>query len=348
MTASASRDPDGDVARQFFRLTEQAGDMPLPGAGNTWQRWMALAQVAAQDVCLIKLFEAHADALAILAELGRPKPPPGTRWAVWAAEPPDARVVLHADGGANGGAVLSGRKAWCSGAPLVTHALLTCWDAREQPCLAVLALDAPGIAADEGAWRSPAMTAARTADLVLDGTPARQLGASGAYLRRPGFWHGGAGIAACWLGAAVPFVLALRALVARRAEAHAAAHFGAADIALRGGWAMLRETAAWIDANPAADAVTVVQRARLAAEKAATDIMARAGRALGAGPLCRDAALAARFCDLPVFLRQSHAERDLAALGTGLAAPGQGSDAGWAPWLSVMPGLDPSCLGVAP
>ena len=82
---------------------------------------------------------------------------------------------------------------------------------------------APGIAIDESAWCSPAMTAARTADLVFDGTPVRRLGEPGTYLDRPGFWHGGAGIAACWLGAVVPFVLAPRALVARRAERHAAA-----------------------------------------------------------------------------------------------------------------------------
>ena len=39
------------------------------------------------------------------------------------------------------------------------------------------------------------------------------------------------------------------------------------------------------------------------------------GRALGAGPLCKDEHLARLFADLPVFLRQSHAERDLEALG---------------------------------
>ena len=38
-------------------------------------------------------------------------------------------------------------------------------------------------------------------------------------------------------------------------------------------------------------------------------------RALGAGPLCRDAHFARLAADLPVFLRQSHAERDQAVLG---------------------------------
>ncbi|QOT81909.1 acyl-CoA/acyl-ACP dehydrogenase [Cupriavidus basilensis] len=335
---------EAHVARLFRLLTEQAGarihgGIPLPGRGNTWQRWMLLAQVAARDVSLVKLFEAHTDALAILAELGASAPQAGSRWAVWAAEPPDARVALHVDEHAECGVSLSGRKAWCSGAPLVTHALLTCWNAQGQACLAILALDAPGIAIDESAWRSPAMVAARTADLVFDGTPVRSLGEPGAYLDRPGFWHGGAGIAACWLGAVVPFVLALRAQVARRADPHDAVQLGAADVALRGAWAMLREAAAWVDAHPAGDAVHVVRRARLAAETAATQVMAYASRALGAGPLCHDAALATRFCDMQVFLRQSHGERDLAALGTGLAgqAQGRGADQGWAPWLPLGP-----------
>lgn len=39
------------------------------------------------------------------------------------------------------------------------------------------------------------------------------------------------------------------------------------------------------------------------------------GRALGASPFCRNNHFARLSADLPVFMRQSHAERDLAALG---------------------------------
>jgi hypothetical protein len=59
-------------------------------------------------------------------------------------------------------------------------------------------------------------------------------------------------------------------------------------------------------------------RARLAVEAAATEVMHHAGRALGAAPLCRNQRFARAMADLPVFLRQSHAERDLAALGEAL------------------------------
>ncbi|RYF45730.1 MAG: acyl-CoA dehydrogenase, partial [Comamonadaceae bacterium] len=56
-------------------------------------------------------------------------------------------------------------------------------------------------------------------------------------------------------------------------------------------------------------------RLRAAAEQCATTVLDHAGRALGASPLCREPAFARLFADLPVFIRQSHAERDLAALG---------------------------------
>ena len=46
-------------------------------------------------------------------------------------------------------------------------------------------------------------------------------------------------------------------------------------------------------------------------EEGATTILTRVGRALGAGPLTRDAAHSRRVADLTVYLRQSHGERDL-------------------------------------
>jgi hypothetical protein len=99
--------------------------------------------------------------------------------------------------------------------------------------------------------------------------------------------------------------------------------------------AVLRETAAYIDTNPQANAQREALRARLAVEEAAGAVMAHATRALGAGPLCRDARFARALADLPIFVRQSHAERDLAALGELLVAP-VSADApapASAPWL---------------
>ena len=65
----------------------------------------------------------------------------------------------------------------------------------------------------------------------------------------------------------------------------------------------------------------VALRVRLTAELCAKVLLDEAGRALGAAAYCRDPHFARMAADLPVFVRQSHAERDFAALGERVAAP---------------------------
>ncbi|MCT8286943.1 hypothetical protein NYQ43_14855 [Xanthomonas translucens pv. translucens] len=108
-----------DLRRAALRVLERYPQLPLPGAGNTLDRWRILAEIAAADVCLAKVLEAHYDAQAILAELGAAAPPPGQLFAVWAAEAPDARLAYRNN--AERGEV-HGRKAWCSGAGMVDGA----------------------------------------------------------------------------------------------------------------------------------------------------------------------------------------------------------------------------------
>jgi hypothetical protein len=50
-------------------------------------------------------------------------------------------------------------------------------------------------------------------------------------------------------------------------------------------------------------------------EHAVDEAITRTGRALGPKPLAMDAEHAQRVADLTMYVRQSHAERDLAALG---------------------------------
>ena len=327
----------GDVLRALIRRGyDRLPFAPLPGHGQTLVRWRTLAAVAACDLGLVKLFEGHTDALAILAELHGPAPLLGSRWGVWAAEPPDARVKAsnrEARTDDAGQLYLSGTKAWCSGAGVVSHALVTVW-LDDEPVLAAVAMDHGSISIDTSKWQAIGMQATASADVTFDQTPATRVGAAHAYVRRPGFWHGGAGIAACWYGAATQIGRTLREASTQRVDAHRLAHLGAVDVALAGAAAVLRETAAHIDANPQADSQREVMRARLVVEEAATAVMCHATRTLGAGPLCRDARFARALADLPVFLRQSHAERDLAALGELTAKTKFDANAadGGAPW----------------
>lgn len=299
----------GGAARAVCR---QDPDLPLPGRGATRARWRALAAIAARDVCLVKVLEAHYDARAILVELGGALPAPDRLLAVWAAEPPDARLEFTQR--ADGTGTVSGRKAWCSGAALVDAALVTAHagDARVLVCVD---MRQPGVVPDGDDWHAVGMARVHSGSVRFDDAPAVRIGDAGAYLARPGFWHGGAGIAACWFGAATAIAETLRRHPGLEHQAHAAAHLGAIDTALHAAAALLRETADAIDAQPDAPHVEAVMRVRSLLERTATDVIDRVGRALGPGPLCADAAHAQRCADLATFIRQSHAERDWAAIG---------------------------------
>lgn len=307
-----------DIAQDLDQLIADGADrLPLPGSGRTLQRWRALAAVAERDLSLAKLFEGHTDALAILAELGATCGHGLGAWGTWCAEPPDARLQFS-DPDGHGCVRIDGRKAWCSGATHVSHAIVSGWNPAGAPCLAAVALDQPGLRISDDGWQATGMAATRSVDVHFEGARGQALGGPSAYVRRAGFWQGGAGIAACWWGGAVAIGRVALAHGARRrapADPHQSAHLGQIDIALRASAALLREAAAWIDAHPLANAQAVALRVRLAVERDASHVIWHAGRAVGAGTLCKDARFARAMADLPVFMRQSHAEKDLAALG---------------------------------
>lgn len=298
--------------------------LPLPGQGHTLQRWQTLARVAGCDLSLAKLYEGHTDALAILAECGASHRVGQGIWGVWAAEPPDARTRIIGREGEQ--VLLEGRKAWCSGALQIDNALVTAWDG-ETPQLVAIELSHPSQRIIADGWQAVGMATTTSVVLEFDRSPAFAVGTPGQYLSRPGFWQGGGGIAACWYGAAEALADYLREHCRRpRSDPHAEAHLGAVDAALCGARASLRECAAWIDEHPGGNAELPVRRTRAQVEHAVKQVIEHVGRALGATPYCHNSHFARLSADLPVFLRQSHAERDLAALGQQLA---QGPAGAW-------------------
>ncbi len=145
--------------------------------------------------------------------------------------------------------------------------------------------------------------------------PAIAVGKPGGYLARPGFWHGGAGIAACWYGAAAALAAPLQRSPRVAGDGQTAALLGQVDMALQATAALIRELAAWIDAMPSQPHQSDVIRVRSVVERSCTQVLDAVGRALGPAPMCLDAAHARRWSDLTVFIRQSHADRDWAELG---------------------------------
>ncbi|HEV7208140.1 MAG TPA: acyl-CoA dehydrogenase [Mycobacteriales bacterium] len=298
------------------RACDNALSWPIPGAGHTLGRWQALSALAEQDLVLGRLTEAHADAVAIAAELGAPGPESGQRWGVWAAEGPGMAVKAERT---TAGWHLRGTKPWCSGAHLLTHALVTAAtkDGRQ---LFTVNLTQPAVSPQTDGWTGPGMARADTQDVLFAGACAVPVGDVDAYLERPGFWLGGIGVAACWFGGALALSRPLTAAAGTRDDPHLRAHAGAVHVALRAAGALLREVAREVDAEPRGPHHARAQVVRAAVAAAVTDVLDRVGRALGPAPLARDARHAQLAADLTVYVRQHHAERDLAALGADLPA----------------------------
>jgi alkylation response protein AidB-like acyl-CoA dehydrogenase len=312
----------GGATAEAFSYAVQSGrlNLPLPGCGRTSERWAVLAELAEEDLCLGRLAEGHADALAILAELGYAPPPAGGRWGVWAAQPPGPGLEASQAGH---GWRLDGVKRYCSGAHSCTDALVTAATARGSCLFAVSTRDLSPV---PGSWPAVGMAASDTFDVRFVNIAATLIGEPGAYTARPGFAHGGAGVAACWYGGARGIGKTLLTAAAERdLGPHGLAHLGSVDTGLRTAKTVLETAARQIDADPGDRENAAWPRAlrvRAFIEATATEVMQRVGRALGAGPLSHDQAHARRVADLTVYLRQHHAERDLAELGTLVAASG--------------------------
>ena len=343
----SSNAPD-DAAASLRDLVRQGLDqLPLPSSGQTLERWRALAAVAEHDLSLAKLYEGHTDALAIFSELGGASGDHGDRrklmgclplgneivWGVWASEALGARVSFRrVTSAADNEVVLTGVKHWCSGAGTGSHALLTVWPVEGQRLkdgaqLAWLSLDQLGVQVVDDAWKAVGMYASASLQVQLTGARACLVGTPGQYLSRPGFWQGGAGVSACWYGGTTTLAKTLYRAVAYRPEKSQSpfllAAAGKVAVVMRAMGLTLQDAARWIDEHPQDDASEIALGARLAVAAGATHVLEEVAAALGATPFCTDAAFARAAVDLPVFIRQSHGDRDYAALGQQLLFKGE-------------------------
>lgn len=287
--------------------------LPRPGSGGTRQRWLALADLGREDLSVTRIAEGHVDAQAIVQELGRPDLlVPGQLLGVWAAEPAALRASP-----ASGGWRLHGTKRWCSGSRSLDGALVT---ATAEDGVRLFALDPQVASSEAGSWLPMGMAATVSDRLTFDGVdlPAdAALGEPGAYVDRPGFGHGGCGVAACWWGGALGVADGLTRAAAAGGADDVAAAIGrsVADLAAAGH--ALRAAAAAIDARPhdLDLSVRLAAEVRLVVERAARTVLDRTVAALGAAGLCQDPVHSGRVADLFVYLSQHHRLRAEASLG---------------------------------
>lgn len=303
---------------------ERLLSLPQPGSGRTVEHHATLVEIAAADLSLARLAEGHSDALVILGELAgdaarAAAETSGATYGVWAAEPPDA--VLEATR-VDGGFRLQGTKRYASGAHALGRALVT---ARADDGVRLFDVDlrVPGVTPRAGTWQAVGMADSDSVEVRFEGVrvpAAAAIGEPGAYVDRPGLAHGGIRVAACWAGGAVGATRTLAAwLRAKPAiDAHQAASFGAMVSTCRAILEVLGVAARAIDADPGDARTEGTLRAlhvRRVVEQGATEVLRECGRAAGSGLMVFDRAHARRVADLPVYLRQHHAGRDLEALG---------------------------------
>jgi alkylation response protein AidB-like acyl-CoA dehydrogenase len=306
-------------------VADGLADLPQPGDGNTADRFECLATIGELDLTFARLIEAHTDALAILAEFGEVSVgrSHGEVWAVWAAEPPSPRVSAALDH--TGRWLLSGRKPWCSGARTASAALITATSA-DGPRLFAVDLQQTGVKPVGDLWAAAALAGTDTQSVDFSEVVAIPLGGPEEYVIRPGFWYGAVGVAAVWYGGACAVADQLQATARRRDLGDlGAAHLGRITASLTGAVAVLRDSARMIDSGAAAKAPygeIHARAARAVVEDCATMVIDEVGRALGPAPLAMNGAHARRVADLQLYLRQSHADRDLAELGRRIVEAG--------------------------
>ncbi len=268
-------------------------------------------QVGRQDLTLAKLAEAHWDAVAILAEARRPPVPDGL-YAVWASEGPKPLTLTQTTAGLE----LNGSKQFASGASLVTHALITAGTQLLE--IAVPAASTGTVILDPSPWATDAFRLTHTAELTFHSfaIPAEALiGAPGWYTACAGFWPGACGPAACWAGGAAGLID--YATASHRDDPHTLAHLAALHANLWAFESLLDAAGRELDspsASPQA-AQALALKLRHIVEQLCTDTLRRFARAYGPAPLSMNPDIARRYQELDLYLRQSHAERDLESLG---------------------------------
>jgi alkylation response protein AidB-like acyl-CoA dehydrogenase len=282
--------------------------VPVPAKGHTWDRWCYLASVARNDVAAARLVEGHLDALAILDELGRlDLVRGGDAWGVWAADP----ERLHATR-AGGRWHLEGEKRYCSGSRGLDAVLVT---ATTDGGLRLFALrpENGGLTVDADSWPAIGMAATESHTIRFDATADDDdaIGAVAAYVGRPGFVWGGAGVAACWWGGACGVADGVDGLDDEWSQVARGRMWARLDgLAVHG-----EGMAAMIDRSP--DDVRILRPAvagwRLVAAETARFVIGEAVAIGGSHSLCHHADHARRVADLEVYCTQVHRDRDAAA-----------------------------------
>lgn len=306
---------EGDLA-DTFAFAEELSPCARELGSDSTAYLRTLMSLGAGDLSVARVVEPHLDALAILSQAGIAAD--GGVWGVYAAHGPGHRLEAVADGGRWS---LSGTKPWCSLAGEIAHAVVTAHTSATTTRAFAVSLRHPGVTHPRQPWVPRGLSRIRSTTTQFAQVPAEAVGDGEWYLRRPGFAWGGIGVAAVWLGAAHALLQTLADSAGRREpDQIALMHLGRADITVHAATLALGDAARAIDAGEATGRAGPVLADRVRSICAATleKLVTITGHALGPAPLTADDEHARRIADATVYVRQHHAERDLARLGGAL------------------------------
>ena len=186
---------------------------------------------------------------------------------------------------------LDGTKAWCSGAGLCSHALVTARLASGERALFAVDLRHPAVRPLPSTWRNPGMAQSDTRSVQFNGAQAvsgrttrRISEPTGLLARRDRRQRVLAGWSA--VGGESPLRTRVRR---RRVDPHTLAHLGAVDAALAAGEAILMAAAAEVDADPLnrkGSAELIARRVRAVVETAVDETIKSHGACARARRRC--------------------------------------------------------------
>ena len=244
---------------------------------------------------------------------------PNALYAVWASELPGQSLVSKVR---QPEPRLAGKKRFCSGLGIVDRALVTVGIPDQYLVEIELKNNASAIEIDTSEWQSEAFRSTNTGAIPFHNAEifGSIIGEASWYVDRPGFWHGALGPAACWAGGGAGLLDA--AFESKRKDAHTTAHLAAIYANVWATEAFLATAGREIDESYSDyhSAMVRALQVRHLIEQACTDTLRRFARAYGPHPLTMVGETSGRYHELDLYLRQSHAERDLESLGRTLLA----------------------------
>lgn len=287
--------------------------LPQPGQGNSWARLSALMEFGSYNLNVAKLLESHFDAISIMEE-ARFSPEIAV-YAVWASKFGGKHLSGHRVGDRW---QIQGDIAFASGISAIDFAIVpVATDAGEYlfqiPKSSIKSIDS-------SMWNTSGMELSDTAWVTVEALlhDSNRVGPANFYLNRRGFWPGGIGVAACWLGGAIGVFETWQAASSKRkfSDPHDQAYRGKAYSSIKSSSVYLKALGDLID-DPLAQVSDLRREAlsiRHQVDQTCSELISNSMRAQGPILMIQDAEHSARCMDLQIFTRQCHAEKDLVAL----------------------------------